>query len=166
MPSFRTKRGWCRIDDTLTLESSLRGQLRRYREGSRLLFWSYVGSLLFVVGFVAVELLAGDLRTVLFATIAAVAVVAVSRGSNYIRGFTTDDEIPVAAITHVTAVEGTTGVTRPRFVVTYEDEGETRHRYVMMPSLWLSYGEDEFRRAKEAFRDAGIPVEEDGTADR
>jgi hypothetical protein len=30
----------------------------------------------------------------------------------------------------------------------------------MMPSLWLSYGENEFRRATAAFRDAGIPIRE------
>jgi hypothetical protein len=29
-----------------------------------------------------------------------------------------------------------------------------------MPSLWLSYGDDEFRRAKETFRNADLVVEE------
>ncbi|MFC7173552.1 hypothetical protein ACFR97_04215 [Haloplanus litoreus] len=38
--------------------------------------------------------------------------------------------------------------------------GDTRHRYVTTPSLWLSYGENEFRRATAAFRNAGISVRE------
>jgi len=52
------------------------------------------------------------------------------------------------------------GRTRPRFVVTYEVGGETGRRYVVMPSLWLSYGEAAFRRANETFRNAGVVVVE------
>jgi len=39
-------------------------------------------------------------------------------------------------------------------------DGETKRRYVTMPSLWLSYGDGEFRRAKETFRNADLVVEE------
>jgi hypothetical protein len=61
----------------------------------------------------------------------------------------------------VTPVRGTRGLTRPRFVVTYTVDEDTKRRYVPMPSLWLSYGEREFRRAAAAFRDAGIRIRED-----
>lgn len=83
----------------------------------------------------------------------------VGRLSNFVRGFTDDEEIPLDAISHVTAVPGTSGLTRPRFVVVYERGGTTKRRYVMMPSRWLSYGDNEFKRAKNAFRDAGVEVD-------
>ncbi|MFB6108798.1 MAG: hypothetical protein ABEJ82_08175 [Haloplanus sp.] len=160
MPSFRTKRGRCHLDgDALRLESSLRGQLRRYREGNRLLFWSYLLALCFRIGSVGWSLLAGEYRLLLLVAVAALAVVGVGYASNYVRGFTREDEIPVDAIEYVTAVEGTTGLTRPRFVVVYDRAGRTRRRYVMMGSTWLSDGEAEFERAKETFRAAGVRVE-------
>jgi hypothetical protein len=161
VPSFRTKRGRCHVDDgRLRLDSSLRGQLRRYREGGRRFLWGYVGALLAGFGFLLVELAAGDSRTVLLVCGTAVAVVVVARVVNARRGFTTTDEIPLDAIDHVRPVRGTRGLTRPRFVVGYERDGEQRRRYVMMPSLWLPYGAETFRRAKETFRDAGLAVEE------
>ncbi|WP_049936794.1 hypothetical protein [Haloplanus natans] len=161
MPStFRTKRGRCHLDgDWLRLESSLRGQWRRYREGGRLPALLMAGTVFGVVVILVEALLTGDVRRLLLMAGVVVALVAVARLSNYVRGFTAAEEIPVDAISHVTAKQGTKGLTRPRFVVTYEVSGETKRRYVMMPSLWLSYGADEFRRAKAAFRDAGIAVE-------
>jgi len=161
MPSFRTKRGRCHLDgDTLCLESSLRGQWRRYREGGRLPALLMAGAVLAPLVVVVSALVTGDTRTLLLFVGVAVGVVVLGRLSNALRGFTTAEEIPLDAISRVEAKRGTKGFTRPRFVVTYEAGGETKHRYVMMPSLWLSYGEEEFRRATETFRDAGIVVEE------
>jgi hypothetical protein len=62
-------------------------------------------------------------------------------------------------VVRVTATEGTTGLTRPRFVVHYDRDGEREKRYVMLPSLWLDHGEEAFERAKTIFRDVGVPVE-------
>jgi hypothetical protein len=160
MPSFRTKRGRCYLDDeTLRLESSLRGQLRRYREGGRLFFWSYVVAMLTMVGVLVGQFLAGETRTLLLTGVAISGTILLARVTNRLRGFTATTEIPVDAIEHVTANPGTKGLTRPRFVVVYDADGETKRRYVMMPSRWLSYGEAEFRRAVATFRDAGIEVE-------
>jgi hypothetical protein len=58
------------------------------------------------------------------ATLAVVVVLALASAVNYWRGFTREDEIPLDERTHVTAVEGSKGLTRPRFVVTYERDGE------------------------------------------
>lgn len=162
MPSFRTKRGWCHLDgDRLRLESSLRGQFRRYREGNRLLFYTAIAGVLAGIGVVVDKLLAGDLRALLIVGGGAALVAGVARVSNYFRGFTTADEISLAAIEYVRPVRGTKGLTRPRFVVGYAVGGDTRRRYVMMPSLWLSYGDTEFRRATEMFRDAGLTIRGD-----
>jgi len=114
---------------------------------------------LFPLGVVVASLVTGDFRRLLLVAGVVVAVVTLGRLSNYVRGFTAETVIPTEAIDHVTAKRGTKGLTRPRFVVAYEANGETKRRYVMMPSLWLSYGDAEFRRAKATFRDAGIAVE-------
>jgi hypothetical protein len=160
MPSFRTKRGTCRLGDrTLELESSLGMQLKRYREGNRLLFASLLSVLGAAVGLPVVALLAGDLRLVGLYGGAFLVVSLGARVSNAVRGFTSDDEIPLDAIRKVRAVRGTKGLTRPRFVVRYERDGEEKRRYVMMPSLWLSYGPAEFERARECFEVCDITVE-------
>jgi hypothetical protein len=160
MPSFRTKRGRCHLDDdTLRLESSLRGQLRRYREGGRLFFWAYVGAVSTMVGVLVGQFLAGETRTLLLTGFAISGVILLTRVTNRLRGFTAAEAIPVDAIDHVTAKRGTNGLTRPRFVVVYDAGGETKRRSVMMPSLWLSYGEEEFQRAIATFLDAGVEVE-------
>jgi hypothetical protein len=160
MPSFRTKRGRCHVEgDRLALESSIRGQFQRYREGGRLLFWSYVVLTVTAVAYPVYMLAVGEARTVLLWGGAVGGLLMLGYAVNYWRGFTRADEIPLEAITHVTAVTGTRGLTRPRFVVTYRRDGETHHRYVMMPSPFLSYGDAEFERAKETFREAGVHVE-------
>jgi len=161
MPSFRTKRGRCHLDDgRLRLESSLRGQLRRYREGSRVLFVSYLVVIAVAVGYPIVLVATGEYRTVLYWGGGIALILGVGYAINRWRGFTRDDEIPLDAITHVTAKKGTRGLTRPRFVVTYASDEGTKRRYVMMPSTYLSYGEDEFERGEAAFREVGVPVEE------
>lgn len=160
MPSFRTKRGVCRLNDgTLSLESSIAGQLRRYWEGNRLIFISYLVLILVGVGFVGELLLTGQFRTLAYWTGAVVAIVGGAYAVNYARGFTRDEEIPVEDIVGVRAVEGSKGLTRPRFVVRYRQNEDINRRYVMMPSKWL-YGETEFDNAKEAFEEVGVQVEE------
>jgi len=162
MPSFRTKRGRCHVDGgTLRLESSLRGQFRRYREGGTVPALLMGGGVVGTVVVLLTQVLAGDWRPLLFGVVAFALLWVVGRVSNWVRGFTDDDEIPLDAIVHVTAVRGTTGLTRPRFVVTYERGDTTKRRYVTMPSLWLSYGDEAFVRAKETFRSAGIDVRAD-----
>lgn len=160
MPSFRTKRGRCHLaDGRLRVESSLRGQFERLYEGNRLIFLSYVVVVLVAVGYPVTLLLFGDLRTFGYWTGGVALLVGGAYAVNYWRGFRRDDEIPLADITRIEALEGRTGLTRPRFVVHYDRDGEPRRRYVMMPSSILSYGDDEFEQAKDAFREAGLHVE-------
>lgn len=161
MPSFRTKRGRCYLDGgSLRIESSIRGYARRLREGNRLLFWSYVVAMLVAVGTPLTLLLSGESQDLGLILGGVVLVVVIARASTYLRGFTSDEAIPLDDVARVTATTGTTGLTRPRFVVHYDRDGKRKKRYVMMPSLWLDYGEEAFERASAAFREAGIPVEE------
>ncbi|WP_424017144.1 hypothetical protein ACOZ4N_14850 [Halorientalis pallida] len=161
MPSFRTKRGRCHLDgDTLRLESSIRGYARRLREGNRLLFWGYVVAMLVAVGTPLWLILSGESQDLGLILGGVVLVVGGARASNYLRGFTSDEAIPLDDVVRVTATEGRKGLTRPRFVVHYDRDGTRKKRYVMMPSLWLDYGEAAFERANAAFREAGVPVED------
>jgi hypothetical protein len=162
MPSFRTKRGRCHLDGgTLRIESSCRGYVRRLREGNRVLFWSYVLAMIVAVGTPLSLIVSGDVRGVGFVLGGVVLLVGVARASNSLRGFTSEAEIPLDDVRRVTATTGTQGLTRPRFVVEYDRDGERKKRYVMMPSLWLDYSEETFERAKTVFREAGVPVEAD-----
>ncbi|MDY7081403.1 MAG: hypothetical protein SXQ77_03110 [Halobacteria archaeon] len=159
---FRTKRGRCVIDDeSLRLESSFVGYLKRLKEGNLLIFGSVLLASIFVVG----AFVLGDLRKFLVGVGIGVSIVVVSYAVNRLRGFTSDDKIDLDAIRRVKAVEGTKGLTRPRFVIEYEKGDKTKKRYVMMPSKWLSYGDDEFEKAKETFQELGVLAEsETGTA--
>jgi hypothetical protein len=161
MPSFRTKRGRCHLDgETLRLESSFRGYARRLREGNRLLFWAYVVAMLVAVGTPLSLVLSGEYQNLWLILGGVALVVVIARTSNYLRGFTSDEAIPLGDVVRVTATKGSKGFTRPRFVVHYDRDGKRKKRHVMMPSLWLDYGDEAFERASAAFREAGLPVEE------
>lgn len=159
---FRTKRGHCIIrDGNLELESSIVGYLRHLRNGNRLLFWGYVLAPISVASLVIIQLVSGDISplTLLLAAAVFLAVLLILRLINQLRGFNNDKKIPIKNINRVVAVGGTKGLTRPRFIVEYENESGTGKRYIMMPSKWLSYGENEFMKAKRVFQELGVPVQ-------
>ncbi|MDY7081404.1 MAG: hypothetical protein SXQ77_03115, partial [Halobacteria archaeon] len=81
------------------------------------------------------------------------------RAVNRLRGFTSDDEIRVDAIKRVKTLEGADGLRRPRFVIEYEKGDKTKKRYIRMPSRLLSFGEDEFEKAKKTFQELGMNLE-------
>lgn len=159
---FRTKRGKCVVeDDVIRLESSAAGYLRHLWHGNRLLFLGFVAGVIFAPVVLILQVLAGNASPapMLLGAMVVLLVLLAVRAVYRLRGFTRDKKIPIDKVERVVAVEGTKGLTRPRFVVRYEKEGRIRKRYVLMPSKWLSFGEEELRRAKEVFREAGLPLE-------
>lgn len=161
MESFRTKRGRCVLtDEELRIETGVLAQARRYWEGNRLLLATYLAVYALLVVAAAEVVRTGDWRAVGFGAIAVVALVVAGRALNRQRGVTGDDRIPLHDIERVEAVAGDDWLTRPRFVVSYWRGNAIAHRYVMMPSGLLSYGQREFEQATELFREYGIPVEE------
>lgn len=158
--SFRTKRGRCVLTDAeLRIETGVLAQARRYWEGNKPLLFGYL-AVYAVLGVAALEAAGGgDWRALAFGTVAVVALFVAGRRLNDRRGVTDADRIPLHDVERVEAVEGDDWLTRPRFVVNYWRANGVAHRYVMMPSGLLSYGPREFERAKERFREAGIPVE-------
>lgn len=160
---FRTKRGKCVVEDgVIRLESSMAGYLRHLWHGNRLLFLFFMAGVVFAPAVLLLQVVAGNVSPapLLLGAFLVLLVLLAVRVVYSLRGFTRDNEIPVDAVERVVAAGGTKGLTRPRFVVEYEEDGETRKRYVMMPSKWLSFGEEEFGKAKEVFGEMGLEVEE------
>lgn len=157
MESFRTKRGRCIFDTEtgeLRLTPSWKGQFKRYYEGSKLIFALMVLFMLWG----SFQVITADLRELVIGLLLLIAILAVGYLSNYVRGFTSRESIPLDAITAVTPIEGRWW-TRPRFIVEYEVNGTAKKRYVMLPSPHLSYTDNEFERAKDLFRTHGIPIQ-------
>jgi hypothetical protein len=75
---------------------------------------------------------------------------------DYARGFRSPNSIRLGAIEDVSATRGSKGMTRPRFVIRYSDEGSTYRRRVNLPSLYTSEGEDTYEHAQEAFEKRGF----------
>jgi hypothetical protein len=163
--SFRTKRGRCILDDErLYLSSSWAGQMRRYQEGGffgKIMLVSLAAlpviilfNLIMVDGTEVLEGFGIGLGLGLGGILLAYLI-------NYFRGFATDRVIQRDAIESFKAVEGSKGVSRPRFILKFEKNGEKRNRYIMMPSKFLSYGEEEFEEAKDKLREEGFEVVEE-----
>lgn len=166
MPTFRTKRGRCVLtDDELRVESGILLHAKRYWEGNRTLLAAYIALYAVLVIASARVVGRGDWDALALGAGVVAALVVGGRVLNYRRGVTSDDRIPLHDVEAVEAVEGDDWLTRPRFVVHYWRGNGVKYRYVMMPSGLLSYGEREFDRAAELFREAGIPVERVEAAD-
>ena len=96
--------------------------------------------------------------------VVAVPILLVAAYQRFVRGFTTDDRIPLSAVRAVAFVEGAT-VTRPRFVVRYDRGGRERRPYVELPGLYTPDGEEAVERELDAFAAAGFDVRADGDRD-
>lgn len=164
---FPTKRGECVVgDDAIRVEGSRLGSLRNLRDG----YWRsddvwrkavFLGTVVGVPLAVVNPLLDGLDRFDLYVYGAAAALAALLAGyQRLVRGFTATDRVPRSAVREVALVAGTKGLTRPRFVVRYEDDGRERRRYVQMPSRYTPEGDAALDRARAAFDAAGIDVRE------
>ena len=159
MTDFRTRRGNCVVSENgLQLHSSVRGRLKRLAEAHPLRILLYVIIPMYPI-YTVVQYGIADVWPGLAIGLALAAVyLTFGYGYNYVRGFTYDDTIPRDSITAVKPVRGTKGISRPRFVVVYEREGAEKRRYIQMPSTFLAYGGEEFEKAKEILRSAGLPI--------
>ena len=156
--SFKTKRGRCILDseaNELRLTSSWRGQFKRYYEGNKLIFGMMM---FFFLAYIPITLLTDDFQTLLAILVIVLIIVGGGHLSNYVRGFTSRRRIPLDAITAAKSVEGS-WLTQPRFVVFYETSTTEKKRYVILPSSYLSYTDEEFEMAKDLFHQHGIPLE-------
>ncbi|ESP88788.1 hypothetical protein [Candidatus Halobonum tyrrellensis] len=165
---FPTKRGECVVgDDAVRIEGSRLGYLRNLRDS----YWRsdeawrkavFLGIVVGVPLGALNPLFDGVDRFDLYVYGATAALVAVLAGyQRLVRGFTTTDRIPLSAVREVALVEGTRGVTRPRFVVRYDDDGRERRRYVHMPSPYTPDGGEAVERGRAAFAAAGVGVREE-----
>lgn len=169
---FETKRGECRIeDDRLVLDESAVGYLRNLHAGywqadewwRKAIFAGFVLALPVGVASVATSISGGEFDA-MAAAIGGGAVLAVfgviTMYQRVVRGFTSRSTIPVETIEAVSFTRGTKGATRPRFVVTFDDGGDRRQRYVLLPSQYMPQTERVIAEAKAAFRAQGFEVDE------
>lgn len=162
--SFRTKRGVAAFrDDALEFDESVRTYVRwlyrdYWKSDSRWRKALFVGFALwpvFALGWLVSAL--SDGRVSLVAGVCALVVVLWVIG--YVRGFRSPDRLPLDRIERVDATRGEKGLTRPRLVLTYRENGAIRKRRVNLPSLYTPTGERTFERAIKAFRERGFDVE-------
>lgn len=166
---FETKRGECRIEDgTLVLDESIRQQFENWyrgywQEGGRTGTLLFLGLLLgasWVVLYPLVLAVSGRWTMLAIFGVAIILVLGVLRAINRWRSFTSRARIPLDSISEVTLNRGTSGITRPRFVVTYEVDGEERHRYVMLPSTFMAHGEERIETAIVVFERHGFDIDD------
>jgi len=164
MVNFRTNRGRCIIDEeNLYLSSSWTGLFKRYLEGG--IVGKVAFASLFALPFVLLlNLSTGNISPfldgILIGSILGGTLLASILLINYFRNFSYDRVIPKDSINKVKVVEGTEGLSQPRFIVKFEKNGEIRNRYIYMPSKLLSYGKEEFNKAQEILKDEGFELEE------
>jgi hypothetical protein len=159
--SVRTKRGTARFtEDAVQFEESFSGYVqslyRDYRQSGN--WWQsgvFVGYVLaFPIGcwWVVSAIRGGDVLSLAVVT----GLIAVLKLADRARGFRSPTRIRLDAIENVSATAGTRGLTRPRLVITYTDEGTTYWRRVNLPSLYTDGGETTYERARTAFAERGL----------
>jgi hypothetical protein len=161
--SFETKRGVARFtDDSIRFEESFRGYLRSLSQGywhsdhwwRKAIVAGYVFALLFLPVWIINAIRDGQYLLLT----GMIGLFVVLRLITTLRGFRSPDCIPLAAIEAISATRGKKGVTRPRLILTYTDDGATHKRRVNMPSLYMDDGENAFERSLAAFEARGFEV--------
>ena len=160
MSDFRTKRGRCIIDDeALFLSSSWSGQFRRALEGGALgKIWLISVTLLPVMLFLSVGQ-SGLVHVLMGAGIGALLLM-ISLVVNRLRGFGYDRKILRDDIESFTLVEGSKGLTNPRFILKYRKDGKIRKRYISLPSKLFGYVDEEVEKAREVLESEGFQLED------
>lgn len=159
--SFRTKRGTARFtEDYVYFEESFSGYIESLYQDywQRGTWWSssalvgYFFALPIGIWWVVSAVRGGN-----FLHIAVVGgSVLVLWAVNYARGFRSPDRIRLDTIEQVSATGGVKGLTRPRLVIRYTEEGTTCKRRVNLPSRYTGCGETVYERAQEAFAERGF----------
>jgi hypothetical protein len=94
-----------------------------------------------------------------------VGIAALAYAIDYLRGFTRQTSIRLNRIERVVPVRG--GVlTQPRLIVHYRTHDRTARRRITLPSRHLSYGDEEFEKAKRVLAERGLGVEWTDPAER
>ncbi|GAD51621.1 hypothetical protein MBEHAL_0381 [Halarchaeum acidiphilum MH1-52-1] len=173
--SFATKRGTARFEDgSLVFDESVRGYLRAlYRDYWRgetwwrkAIFLGYVCWLAVAIGWSATVLRdalqsGGDQIWAAGGAGVVAALLLALWIANSLRGYRAPDRLALDRIESVAATRGEKGLTRPRLVITYRDDGATRKRRVSLPSLLTPDGGETYDRAVRAFAERGFDVDAD-----
>jgi hypothetical protein len=165
MGSFRTNRGRAIFDEEkLYISSSWTGLLKRYYEGGffgKLTLSSLtLLPIIYLFNFLMIRS-TSFLEGVAIGTVIGAVLIALYYTVNYFRGFSYKSVISKDSIKGFKVIEGSTGLTQPRFIIKFEKSNEIKNRYIIMPSMLLSYGESEFEKAKKLIKEEGFEIIEE-----
>ncbi|KTG11321.1 hypothetical protein [Haloferax profundi] len=162
--SFRTRRGVARFTgDSVLFEESFTGYFRALYRGywqseywrRKAIFIGYIFCLLFAIGWTLSAVWAGDVLLLAGLFTFIVALLAL----NYLQGFRSPDRIQLDNIEDISSTRGQKGLTRPRLVITYTNDGSQYKRRVNLPSLYTDYGQEAFDCAAKAFDERGFDTD-------
>jgi hypothetical protein len=167
MKSYRIKKGSCLLSsERIMLEETLSGYVSHlldlWRDGdrsSRAAFVVSIFALFFSLSFVVNYLVVGSFIRVTFFTAGLLSVLALSEAHMRLYGFTRDKFIEKEDVQSVKFNKGIRWLTCPRFIVNYEEDGEEKKRYVVMPTHLLPGVEEDIDGLKAEFEDLGVEVD-------
>ncbi len=153
----------CFISESeLRLEESYTDQLKHYYEGAKAstrglvltgLMIVYVVWIVNYFIFIKPELLPPFLPIFVIIVVLAYFV-------DLLRGFRRVNQLTLDSITAVEVIEGSLW-THPRFIIEYQNDGQSNKRRIRLPSRYFAFTEQEFEHAKELFRSHEIPLTDD-----
>lgn len=154
--TFRTKTGACIVleDRLLLARDGARGALAEALFGDSIvrILAMYLVLAIWCAGTCVSLALAGDWVIAWIPGVIAVFLfVHVARS----RDLSASNVIPFSAIHEIESKPGTTGATRPRFVVHFDENGRRKRRFIMLPGV-LEDGQAEFLRAKAILASRGL----------
>ena len=161
--SFLTDRGIATlVDGELMFEESWTGYVRalydRYwRDGrgtQKAMIIGYALASLSALVFLASVVL----RQEVFLIATVVGAVALTWSLDRARGFRSADRISLSAISDISVASGIQGLTKPRLVIRYTDDGHCRKRRVTLPSKYATNGHTAYTRARSMFNQHGFEL--------
>jgi hypothetical protein len=158
-PSFRTKTGVCTVEGGRLVLSrqGVRGEAAKVLVGAsprRVLLLYAIAA--FMLGYVGVQSIRMGRLGAGIALCAAAALLAVSVMRSW--NVSAAPQIPLSAIRRVEPHRGRAPLTRPYFVVHFDENKSLKKRLVMLPGV-AQGGAAEFDKALEVLKQAGLPVD-------
>lgn len=105
-----------------------------------------------------VFLVSAVLRQEVFLIATVVGAVALTWSLDRARGFRSVDRLPLSAISDISVASGIQGLTKPRLVIRYRDDGHRRKRRVTLPSKYATNGHTAYTRARSMFNQRGFEL--------
>ena len=98
------------------------------------------------------------LRQKVFLIATVVGAVALTWSFDRPQGVRSINRIPLSVISDISVASGIQGLTKPRLVIRYTDDGHRRKRRVTLPSKYATNGHTAYTRARSMFNQHGFEL--------